>query len=85
MWTIFCFVCVTGDEVSLVIPTDVEDQHKEAEWSQWLKGTHKLPSALFSIPDALAGSQVPTFLNDSTPVTKIGPSFILQIFYAWII
>lgn len=76
---------MTGDDVSLVIPFDAEDQHQEAEWSQWLEGTHKFPSALFSIPGALVGSKVPTFLNDSTPITKIGPGFILQFFYSLII
>lgn len=82
MWTALCFVCVTGDDTSSVIPTDAEDQHKEAEWNQWLEDTDQLP---FSILDALVGSKIPTSFNDSTPVTKIGLIFIIQILHVWII
>lgn len=50
-----------------------------------IRGHSQASFSSFSIPNALVGSKVPTSLNDSTPVTKIGLSFILQNFYAWII
>lgn len=84
MQTIFCFIIardsvyVTGKDTSLVYKflLILKDEHKEAEWRQWFEHrikTHRsLLQFLFSVPDALLGFRVSTFLNDSTPVRKRG-------------